>query len=124
MVYKKILLEGDAAVLAGLVPLSVSFGSALVGSASTAARQDHKHGAVGVLVGQIAAVNGAAAVVGTTLGFAHGDHKHPIGTFVKNVEFGMFQAVAMKLEILGSVPTHGTARVYFNTVDGHPYINV
>ncbi len=122
MVWKKILLEGDAAVLGSMSPMNVDFSPASQGTTSVAARADHKHDVPEPLIGQLGAVNGGAATLGTSNTMVRGDHKHPMGTFVANLHLGGNEAQDMLLEKLGSNPVFGSARIYFRTIDGHPYI--
>ncbi len=122
MAYKKVLLEGDSAVLSDVAPFDVDFGPASAGVAATASRQDHKHDVPEALVGDLASVDGGAAAVGVANKFVRADHKHPLGTLVANMDFGGFQAINLLLEKLAANPTEAAARIYFNTVDLHPYI--
>jgi len=78
MVFKKILLEGDAAVLSDTVPVDVDFLAADKGVATEASRQDHKHDVPEALVGDIVAPSFAGAGVGTANKFVRADHKHQL----------------------------------------------
>lgn len=121
--YKKILLEGDAATLGSYIPRNTDFSAAAMGSSSLSARADHKHDVPEPLVTQLGAVNGGAASLGTSNTFVRGDHKHPMGTLVNHMHFGGFQAQNVLLEKLGSNPPSAQARIYFSTVSGHAYID-
>lgn len=76
MSWKKILLEGDAAVLSDVAPVDVDFLTAAAGTATTASRQDHKHNVPAALVGDIVAPSFAGAGVGTANKFVRADHIH------------------------------------------------
>lgn len=121
--WKKVLLEGDAAVLSSTAPVNVSHAAASAGTATEAARQDHKHGIDAGVVGDIKAVNGAAAALGTAVGVSHVDHVHPLGPLVANLDFAQNQA--LQLVIHGTASAPGTAvvgQLYYNTTDSHPYV--
>jgi len=76
MAWKKILLEGDAAVLSDTAPVDVDFNVASAGVATQASRQDHKHDVPKALVGDIGAPSFGGAVVGTANKFVRADHVH------------------------------------------------
>jgi len=76
MAWKKILLEGDAAVLSDTAPVDVDFNAAAAGVATEASRQDHKHHAPEALVGDLVPPSFAGAGVGTANKFVRADHKH------------------------------------------------
>jgi len=122
MAYKKILLEGDAVVLSDVAPSNADFAVAAAGAATTGSKQDHKHALPDAVAGDLAAVDGGAAAVGTANKVARADHKHPLGTLVANLNVGGNQLINALLEKLAAAPTEYAGRVYFNTVDGHPYI--
>lgn len=125
MVFKKILLEGDAAVLSDTAPINVDFLAADKGVATEASRQDHKHDAPEALVGDLVAVDGGAADVGTANKFVRADHKHALGPLAANLDFAKKQATAMALDVQASAPgTPVVGQVYFDSVDGHPYVYV
>lgn len=123
MAYKKILLEGDAAILGSYIPLDADFSAAAMGSSSVAARADHKHDVPEPLSTQLGAVNGGAASLGTSNTFVRGDHKHKIGTLVSHMHFGGYQVQNVLLEKLGSNPPAAAARIYFSTVSGRAYLD-
>lgn len=122
MAYKKILLEGDAVVLSDVAPSNVDFGAAVAGTATAGSRQDHKHSLPDAVAGDMAAIDGGAAAVGIANKVARADHKHPLGTLVANLNVGGNQLVNALLEKLAVAPTEYAGRIYYNTVDGHPYI--
>ena len=125
MSFKKILLEGDAAVLSDTPPVDTDFNAAAQGSATEAARQDHKHDVPEALVGDLVAVDGGAADVGTANKFVRADHKHGLGPLAANLDFNKKQATAMALDVQGSAPgTPVDAQVYFSSGDKHPYVYV
>jgi replicative DNA helicase Mcm len=73
MPWKRILLEGDAAVLTSTVtPVAVDFAAAQIGTSTEAARADHKHSAT---AGSPVALDGLSAN-GTSNAFVRADHKH------------------------------------------------
>lgn len=121
--YKKILLEGDAAILGSYIPRNTDFSAAAMGSSSLSARSDHKHDVPEPLVTQLGAVNGGAATLGTSNTFVRGDHKHKIGTLVNHMRFGGYEAQNILLEKLGSNPPSAAARIYFSTVSGRAYLD-
>lgn len=78
MVWKKILLEGDAAVLSDTAPTDVDFSVADKGVATEASRRDHKHDVPEAIVGDIVADSFAGAGIGVANKFIRADHKHGI----------------------------------------------
>lgn len=125
MSFKRILLEGDAAVLSDTAPVDTDFNVAAQGTASEASRQDHKHDVPEALVGDLVAVDGGAADIGTANKFVRADHKHPLGPLAANLDFNKKQATAMALDVQAAAPgTPVSAQVYFNSVDKHPYVYV
>ncbi len=74
MAWKKILLEGDAAVLSDTAPVDVDKSAAAQGSATEAGRQDHKHDVAVATPGDIAENHTAAE--GTSASLARADHEH------------------------------------------------
>jgi len=122
MVFKKILLEGDSAVLSDTAPVDADFSAAAQGTATDASRRDHKHALPDAVSGDLVAVDGGAPAVGTANKVARADHKHPLGTLVANLNIGGNQLVNALLEKLAASPTEYAGRIYFNTVDGHAYI--
>lgn len=123
MAYKKILLEGDAALLGSYSPHNVDFSAASQGTVSYAARADHKHDVPEPLLTQLAAVNGGAATLGTSNTMVRGDHKHNIGTLVNHMHFGGYEVQNVLLEKLGSNPPSAVARIYFSTLSGRAYLD-
>jgi len=125
MSWKKILLEGDAAVLSDTAPVDVDFNAASAGSATEAARQDHKHHVPEALVGDLAPVDGGAAAVGTANKFVRADHKHALGPLQANLDFNQKQADKMVLDVEATPPsTPVNGQIYFSSADSHPYIYV
>jgi hypothetical protein len=125
MVFKKILLEGDAAVLSDTAPVDVDFNAASAGTATEASRQDHKHDVPEASVGDLAAVDGGAAAIGSANKFVRADHKHALGPLVANLDFAKKQATAMALDVQATAPgTPVTGQIYFNSADSHPYVYV
>jgi len=125
MSFKKILIEGDAAVLSDTAPIDVDFSAAAAGSATDASRQDHKHAVPEALVGDLTAVDGGAAAVGTANKFVRADHKHALGPLQANLDFNQKQATSLALDVQASAPgTPVDGQVYFNSADKHPYVYV
>ena len=144
MAWKKILLEGDAAVLSDTAPVDVDTAVAAAGIATEAARQDHKHD-VGDLTGMMAdtiaekTVDAGVTVDGCLIkdGLAadsnklEGDSKatvqdhtpkaHTLAahtTPVGPVDCGQQQLDGMVLEAVDTPPDSGTeieGQVYFDS---------
>jgi len=125
MAWKRILLEGDAAVLSDTAPVDVDFLAADKGVATEASRQDHKHDVPEALVGDLVAVDGGAAAVGTANKFVRADHKHALGPLVADLDFAKNNAIGMALDVQAAAPsTPVDGQIYFNTTDDHPYVYV
>lgn len=125
MSWKKILLEGDAAVLSDVAPVDVDHAAASAGTATTAARQDHKHDLNEGVVGTIKAVDGSSAALGTDNAVPHLDHVHPLGPLVANLNFNKKQATSMVLDVQASAPASPVdGQIYYNSTDDHPYVYV
>jgi hypothetical protein len=126
--WKKILLEGDVAALSDNLPVDVDFSAASAGVGTTASRYDHKHDVPEAAVGDLAAVDGGAASVGSLNKFVRADHKHALGPLVADLNFNEHEADAMALQNLTAadgVTTTKLGRIYFDTsTDRHPYIYV
>jgi len=126
--WKKILLDGDVAVLSDTAPVDVDFAAAAVGVGTTASRYDHKHDVPEALVGDLAAVDGGAAAIGTANKFVRADHKHALGPLVANLDFAEYEADALaldNLEAADAVTTAKLGRIYFDkSADRHPYVYV
>jgi len=125
--WKKVLLDGDAAVLTSNAPANVDFSAAAVGVGTTAARDDHKHSVPEALVGDLVTVDGGAAAVGTANKFVRADHKHPLGPLVADLNFQEHEAPALALQntsAAGAITTTKLGRIYFDTTaaDRHPYV--
>jgi hypothetical protein len=124
MPWKRILLEGDAAVLTSTVtPVAVDFAAAAIGTSTEAARADHKHSAV---AGSPVALDGLAAD-GTSTAFVRADHKHSFAPLAVDLNFNEHEADRMALDNLSAAAGYTTTKlgvIYFDTVDRHPYIYI
>ena len=124
--WKKVLLDGDVAVLSDTAPVDVDFSAASAGVGTTASRYDHKHDVPEALVGDLVTVDGGAAAVGTANKFVRADHKHPLGPLVADLNFQEHEASALALQntsAAGAVTTSKLGRIYFDTTsDRHPYV--
>ena len=125
MVWKKILLEGDAAVLSDTAPVNVTHAVADKGVATEAARQDHKHDLDEGVIGTLKAVDGTAKTLGTDNAIPHLDHIHALGPLVANFDFNKKQATGMALDVQATAPlTPVDGQIYQNSTDDHPYVYV
>jgi len=125
MVWKKILLEGDAAVLSDTAPVNVTHAVADKGVATEASRQDHKHDLDEGVIGTLKAVDGTAKALGTDNAVPHLDHVHALGPLVTNLDFAKHQANGLVLDVQATAPSTPTAgQVYFSSTDSHPYVYV
>jgi len=133
-VWKKVLLEGDAAVLSDTAPVDVTKSAASEGTASEASRQDHKHDISTTTPGTIA--ENATPAEGTSTSLARADHTHgspaswtpaahklnthsnPDGA----VAFAGQQATDLVLHNAAANPTAVLGKIYFKTGDLHPYV--
>jgi len=127
MTWKKVMLEGDVAVLSDTAPVDVDFNAASAGIAAAASRQDHKHDVPEALVGDLVAVDGQAAAVGTANKFVRADHRHALGPLQANLDFNQRQGVSQVMHVAASAPNAGTeveGQIYYNSTvgDKHPYI--
>ncbi len=124
MPWKKILLEGDAAVLTSTVtPVNVDFAAAAIGTSTEAARADHKHSAT---VGSPVALDGLASD-GTSTAFVRADHKHAFGALAVDLNFNEHEADRMALDNLSAAAAYTTTKlgvIYFDTNDRRPYIYI
>lgn len=129
--WKKILLEGDAAVLTTVVPKNVLKQTASAGTATTAARHDHLHD---VTLGiPIPVIGGQSASEGTATKMPRADHVHAAyGTFFPKTRplsaWGtatgplwigkqeLNQAVFHKAAVAPTTP--GSGQIYYNTSPG------
>jgi hypothetical protein len=122
MPWKRILLEGDAAVLTSTVtPVAVDFAAAQIGTSPEAARADHKHSAV---AGSPVALDGLAAD-GTSNAFVRADHKHSLGPLAIDLNFNEHEADKLALDNLSAASAYTTTKIgiiYIDTVDRHPYV--
>lgn len=125
MVWKKILLEGDAAVLSDTAPVNVDHAVADKGVATEAARQDHKHDLNEGVIGTLKAIDGTAKALGTDNAVPHLDHIHALGPLVANLDFNKKQATGMALDVQATAPlTPVDGQIYQNSTDDHPYVYV
>ncbi len=127
MTWKKILLEGDAAVLSDTAPTDADFAVAAQGVATEASRRDHKHDLNEGVVGTLKPVDGTAVNLGTNNAVAHLDHIHALGALVANMDFNQKQAVGLIIHAVATPPNSGTeveGQIYYDTTvaDKHPYI--
>jgi hypothetical protein len=127
MTWKKVMLEGDVAVLSDTVPENVDFGAASAGIAAGASRQDHKHDVPEALLGDLAAVDGQAAATGTANKFVRADHRHALGPLQANVDCNQKQLLGQVMHVAAVAPNFGTeveGQIYYNSTGGdkHPYI--
>jgi len=127
MTWKKVMLEGDVAVLSDTAPVDVDFSAASAGVAAGASRQDHKHDVAEALVGDLGAVDGGAAAVGTANKFVRADHKHALGPLQANLNCNQKQLTGQVMHVAASAPNVGTeveGQIYYNSTGGdkHPYI--
>ena len=123
--WKKILLEGDAAVLSNTAPVNVDHAVAGAGVATDASRRDHKHDLDEGVIGTLKPVDGTAAALGTNNAVPHLDHIHALGPLVANLDFAKKQATGMALDVQATAPlTPVDGQIYQNSVDDHPYVYV
>jgi hypothetical protein len=126
--WKKVLLEGDVAVLSDTAPVDVDFSAASAGVGTTASRHDHKHDVPEASVGDLAAVDGGAAAIGSANKFVRADHKHALGPLVADLNFAEHEADALALQNLQAtdgIVTTKLGRIYFDiSSDRHPYVYV
>ena len=124
MAWKKVLLEGDAAVLSDADPVNVDFNAAAEGTATEASRQDHKHDLPDATTGDLVPVDGTAEAVGTSNTVSRGDHRHALGPLVADLDFAKNNAIGLALENQSTAPSSpAVGQIYFDTDDGHPYVN-
>ena len=127
MTWKKVMLEGDVAVLSDTAPVDVDFSAASAGVALGASRQDHKHDVAEALVGDLAAVDGGAAAVGTANKFVRADHKHALGPLQANLNCNQKELVGQVMHVVSIAPNPGAeveGQIYYNPTGGdkHPYV--
>jgi hypothetical protein len=127
MAWKKVLLEGDAAELSDTAPVDADFAVAAAGSATKAARQDHKHDLNEGVVGTIKAIDGTAATLGSDNAVPHLDHIHPLGPLVDELDCGQQLLSHHVLHAVDTAPDAASeveGQIYFNTGvgDKHPYV--
>ncbi len=127
MTWKKVMLEGDVAVLSDTALENVDFNAASAGVAAGASRQDHKHDVPEALVGDLAAVDSQAAAVGTANKFVRADHRHALGPLQANLDCNQKQLVGQVMHVAAAAPNSGTeveGQIYYNSTGGdkHPYI--
>ena len=127
--WKKVLLEGDVAVLSDTSPVDVDFLAASAGTGTTASRYDHKHDVPEALVGDLVTVDGGAAAIGALNRFVRADHKHALGPLIADIDFAEYEADAMALDnrsaTVSPVTTAKPGRIYFDiSTDRHPFVYV
>ena len=127
MTWKKVMLEGDVPVLSDTAPVDTDFGAASAGVAADASRQDHKHDVPEALLGDLVAVDGVIAAVGTANKFVRADHKHALGPLQANLNCNQKQLTGQVMHVAASGPNVGTeveGQIYYNSTvgDKHPYI--
>lgn len=151
MAWKRILLEGDAAVLSDTIPVDVDKSAAVAGIAPEASRQDHKHDIAVAVPGNIS--EGATAAEGTSIGLARADHihgspadwtpkthapshksgggdvilLHELGDPTGIININQQQLDGAVLESAATAPDPGAevaAQIYYNSGDDHPYVFV
>lgn len=125
MAWKKILLDGDAAVLSDTAPVNVDFSAAAEGTATEASRQDHKHDLPDATTGEIVPVDGTAEAVGTANSVARGDHRHGLGPLAADLDFNQNNALSFVLENAATAPDAAAeveGQMYYDTDDDHPYV--
>jgi len=124
MPWKRILIEGDAAVLTKTVtPSDIAFEAASIGTSSEAARADHKHSAV---VGSPVALDGTSSD-GTSNAFVRADHKHALGPLAVGLDFAEHEADRLALDNKSAADAYTTTKlgvVYFDTNDKHPRVYI
>jgi len=129
--WKKILLEGDAAVLTTVAPKNVLKQTAAAGTATTAARWDHAHDVtLGV---PIPVIGQQSAAEGTATKMPRADHVHAAygsfspkshilslhGTAIGPLWIGKQQLNQAALHRTGTAPTTpGTGQIYYNSSPG------
>ena len=119
MVWKKILLEGDAATLSDSTPQPIGT-TASAGTATDASRSDHVH-----TIGDGAINSSTMFASGVVDNNALADGAVTVSkiNIDANLSFNENEAVEMALENLSSEPTTSkVGRIYFNTTDNHPYV--
>jgi len=122
MPFRKILIEGDAALLTSTVtPTTVDAGTASIGTSTEAARADHKHS---VAVGSPSSLDGQASD-GTSDNLARADHKHAFSPLAVDFDFNEKEALKFAVENVSALPsTTKAGRIVFNTSDNHLYVYV
>ena len=107
MTWKKVLLEGDAAVLSDTVPNTIEpDDSASAGIATEASRQDHEHAIVtAVPTGDVA--ESASADEGTATSFVRSDHVHaaPASWTPASHALSGHTAATADIDLAGNQPT-------------------
>jgi RNA-binding protein YlmH len=127
MTWKKVMLEGDVAVLSDNAPENVDFNVASAGVAVDASRRDHKHDVPEAVVGDLAAVDGQVASIGTANKFVRADHRHALGPLQSNLDCNQKQLVGQVMHVAAAAPNSGAeveGQIYYNSTGGdkHPYI--
>lgn len=127
MAWKKILLEGDAAVLSDTAPANADFAAANAGANTEASRQDHKHDLTEGASGNMKAVDGTSVAIGTHEAVSHIDHIHGLGPLVATLNCNQKVLDGAALEQALTGPDSGTeveAQIWYNnnTASQHAYI--
>lgn len=121
MVWKKILLAGDAAELATVAPTTIAVNdTAAVGVGTTASRDDHRHGSP-------ATWTPAAHAAAHKLAGGDAILLNEFGLPTAAVNFNKQQADGLVLEAVATPPDAATeveGQVYFDTTvgDKHAYV--
>ncbi len=127
MPWKRILLEGDAAVLSNVAPVNVDHTAASAGTATEASRQDHKHDLAEGVLADVKPVDGSAAALGTAAGVSHVDHVHALGPLVADLNFAQKQALRLVVHSAATPPDAGAeveGQIYFDTTVGDKHLYV
>lgn len=127
MTWKKVMLEGDVAVLSDTAPVDTDFNAASAGVAAGASRQDHKHDVPEALAGDLAAVDGGAAAAGSANKFVRADHRHALGPLQADLDCNQKQLAGQVMHVAAAAPNSGAeveGQIYYNSTGGdkHPYI--
>ena len=111
--------------LSDTAPANVDHTAAAAGSATDAARRDHKHDLDEGIAATLAPVDGTAEALGTSTAVPHLDHIHALGPLVADLDFAKNNAISMALDVQATAPgTPVDGQIYFNTTDDHPYVYV
>lgn len=119
MSWKKVLLEGDAAVLSDTTPEAITeSASGSAGVATEASRRDHVHASP-------ASWTPAAHEASHKSGGGDEILLHEFGDPTAAVEFNKQQATNLALDVQSSAPASPVdGQVYYNSTDDHPYVYI